>query len=433
MSHSRLVFGGGGRGGISSRKFACVLVSHQPAHAREQESFVNLRPGRFSSGASYQYHSNLPDLSHLIDTTTKSFCPGREEACLSHMSRLKAAQSLDLSYDHESQTLKATAVWPLQKQALVVSTAGRHRTEVGILTMDSRPNPEVHEQGVAGLLTVLGEQMKPSVTLFAFPSRHRQADGRFSAAFLAPTGLHPTLRLTVETTKPAPSDVKEDWNCGLYSYFTLPRVIFADKYQLNDPLFLASKNISTLSFISQPVDLEAPEYVMKIWGSSLLLELAPPKGNSKKESGPWTAHVPLHLRYLEPKEGGYSGVHIPYPAVFWACAGGAGGDGDGDGGVFAKSPFDRAHLGYDGLFEQKTLFWHVDPVPEPGAGVGGDSLMNVVIVPVADVEQTGWVSPVTLLVIMLGFGWVLERLFGALTRYRGERAIAEKVETKKTQ
>lgn len=73
--------------------------------------------------------------------------------------------------------------------------------------------------------------------------------------------------------------------------------------------------------MTQPVDLEAPEYVMPQWGSSVLLELPPPSSQTrdKEENKEWTAKIPLYLRYLAPAEGGYSSISVPYPAVFWAC------------------------------------------------------------------------------------------------------------------
>lgn len=319
--------------------------------------------------------------------------------------------------------------------------------EVGILTPDESPHVEPHELGVTGLLTVLGEDTKPSPVLFSFPSRHmpappplpQQQRSTFSAAFLSPTGLHPTLQLRFEGPTRAPvveegEDGEEESPCSLHAYLTLPRSIFADRYQLADELFLASKNLTALRYASQPVDLEAPDYVMQVWGSSVLLELRPPSSSSssstrtrttavktdsdKEGETSWTAEIPLHLRYLAPAPGGYAEIEVPYPAVFWACPA-------EEGTKFPNSPFDRANLGYDGLFGPRTQFWHVSPEPmkkllgEEGGwddGVGVGVLMNSVKVPVLDLDKAAWVRSGTAAVVLLGFAWVVWKLVGVYVR-----------------
>ncbi len=178
------------------------------------------------------------------------------------------------------------------------------RTEVGLLAPDTPANLEPHELAVSGHLAVLGQDDQPSAALFSFPSRHRHSDAAFSCSFLEPTGLHPTLQLRVTSGRPP----VEDSFCALHAYLTLPRTIFADRYQLADELFLQSKNLTALRHMTQPVDLEAPDYAVKLWGSAVLVELAPP---TSKADHPWTAEVPLHLRYLAPAPGGYATVEIP--------------------------------------------------------------------------------------------------------------------------
>lgn len=130
---------------------------------------------------------------------------------------------------------------------------------------------------MTGGLTVLGEHTKPSPVLFNVPARHRRhnevaAGSSFSAKFLEPTGLHPALHLTVSSARPPVDDAY----CAIHAHFTLPKTIFADRYQLADDLFLQSKNLTALRYSSSPVDLEAPAYATKPWGSGVLLELAPP-------------------------------------------------------------------------------------------------------------------------------------------------------------
>lgn len=274
---------------------------------------------------------------------------------------------------------------------------------MGILAWDAPPNIEAHEVGASGILVVLGENTEPSPTFFAFPSRHRLTDASFSSEFLSPTGLHPTLQLSISSNF-APA---EDANCVPYAHLTLPKTIFADRYQLDDALFLASKNLTASRYTSLPVDLEAPAYTTKSWGSSVLLELAPPTSD-KPEA--WTVEVPLHLRYLEPSATGEVKAEIPYPAVFWTC--------DSHDAINSPSnPFDRLGLGYDDLFGPTTAFWHVTPQPEVG-----NRLTNAIMVPVLKDGASAWVGSGTAAVVTLGFAWVLWKLLSVYrtSGYGGE-------------
>ncbi|EON98105.1 putative protein pbn1 protein [Phaeoacremonium minimum UCRPA7] len=382
-----------------------------------EASFTTLPNERFSHSTAFQYHSPLDNLERFIQAVVR-LCPNSDPSCETRVKALEEATSLDVSYDTISHALKLTATWPLQERPLLVSSTSKHRTEVGILSADNPPNLEPYELGISGLLTVLGQDSKPSATLFSFPSRHRQSGSTFSSDFLEPAGLHPTLQLRVSSPKP-PSD---DSFCALHAYFTLPRTIFADRYQLSDPLFMASKNLTALRYMSQPVDLEAPEYLTKLWGSAVLLELSPP---STETQGSWTAEVPLHLRYLKPAPGGYEDTEVSYPAVFWACA-------TEEGTKFPNNPFERVNLGYDGLFGPRTVFWHVDPKP-----ARGERLMSEITVPVLDYDgDKGWggvINAGTAAVVLLGFAWVVWRLLSVLLRTGYGSAPAKKAEDKKKQ
>lgn len=264
-----------------------------------------------------------------------------------------------------------------------------NRLELGILSIEKAQ--EIEEISLGGFLMVVGEDAKPSPTLFAFPARHHPSSSTFTISFLQPTGLHPTLELEISSGKP-PND---EQTCSLLAYFTLPRTIFADKYQLSDPLFLESKNLTNIHYISSPVDLEAPEYAMKLWGSSLLLELAPP-AQGLDES--WTSQIPLHLRYLTPTSNtsGQAPIEAPFPVLFWACVA-------EEGSKFPINPFDRVNLGYDGLFGPKTMFYHLSPTSEAVDG----RLLNTISVPVLDLDRSNNVEWGTAIVVVLGFAWVM--------------------------
>lgn len=383
-----------------------------------ETSFTTLPNDRFSHSTAYQYYQPLESLSSLIAYAKNTLCPPaspsdpQDSSCTARVDSLITASTLDISYDTISHALKITASWPHTDQPLAITTpksATAHRIEVGVLTAgDDDPSLEAHEIGMAGVLTVLGQDKKPSQTMFSFPARHRRIDGgAFTTTFLQPTGLHPALRLQMNANaiKPPPppssSAATEGEGCALHAYFTLPRGVFADKYQLADDLFLGSKNLSALRYMSQPVDLEAPAYVMDLWGSAVLLELSPPRVTPPPDepSWTWTAEVPLHLRYLAPASGGYAHLEVPYPAVFWACT-------TEEGTKFPVSPFERVNLGYDGLFGPRTVFWHVDPQPVTAGG----RLMSSIRVPVLDTDRAGWVSVGTAAVVMLGFGWIVWKL-----------------------
>jgi hypothetical protein len=373
----------------------------------EQASFTALPISRFSHSTAYQFFQPLNDISPLIQYAKDDLCPPDDTKCPARVDDLRTAVALDIDYDTISHALKLTAQWPRQRQTLRIASHPTYRTEVGVLHPDLPPTLEPHELGIAGHLTVMGQHKTPQITAFAFPSRHRHAEGSFSAAFVQPPGLHPTLRLSIKSRVPPFGE-----SCAPHAYFTLPKAIFADRYQLEDPLFLASKNISALRHMTQPVDLEAPAYAMRPWGSGVLLELA------TSGSHEWSAEVPLHLRYLEPVAGGYRDIEIPYPVVFWACTA-------EEGTKFPTNPFDRVNLGYDGLFGPRTVFWHLDPKPEGGR----KTLLNSIRVPVLDTDRGGWVNVGTAVVVFLGFAYVVLKLVQAYLRagYIGhEKAAAEK-------
>ncbi|KAG7290959.1 hypothetical protein NEMBOFW57_000965 [Staphylotrichum longicolle] len=344
-----------------------LLTGTQDLHLRwvsttayETESFTSLPKERFSHSAAFQYYQKLDSLSPFIQYAKDQLCQQADASCTARLDSLSKAGSLDISYDTVQHVLRVTALWPYQRQQLRAATSHRQvRTEVGILSTDKPQTLEPHEIGISGLLTVLARTRSPrqpcsaSRPATATPSRPSQPSFSPQRASIQPCNSVWLLTAPIAGGQLHP-----------YAYLTLPRTVFADKYQLSDPLFLASKNLTALRYSTQPVDLEAPEYVMTQWGSSVLLQLAPPRSEretkAKADEGEWTAEIPLHLRYLSPEKGGYSAVDVPYPAVFWACEA-------GEGVAFPPNPFEKGNLGYDGLFDEGTVFWHVEPRPV-GAG-----------------------------------------------------------------
>ena len=219
-------------------------------------------------------------------------------------------------------------------------------------------------------------------------------------SFSDPASLAPPL------AKPA------DSQCALHAYLTLPSVLFPDPYQLSttDSLFLSSHNLVAARSISGETDLEAPDYVLEKWGSNVLLELATPDVaeyfSQSAADTTWDVTIPLHLRYLAPSNTSTTSVQIPWPIVFWACTA-------EEGTKFPVNPFDRVNLGYDGLFGTRTMFYHLDPVVKDGG-----KLVSTLKVPVLNTEAIGseWVESGTVVVVLLGWMWVVWKMVGGWKR-----------------
>lgn len=229
------------------------------------------------------------------------------------------------------------------------------------------------------------------------------------------------------------------YTCGLHTYLTLPSSIFADKYQLStsDPLFLNSHNLLSLRSISGETDLEAPDWVVPRWGSTLLLELATPESSSPESSSHpasqlWDITIPLHLRYLHPSSSGTRPISIPWPTVFWACTT----DSETETSV---NPFDRTNLGFESQFGPGTLFYYF----HPSALGSSRDLVEEIKVPVLTIEdgekgvlQARRIELGTVIVVVLGFVWVLWKLgivfkTSGVGRSGADSGRSNKVEEKK--
>lgn len=401
---------------------------------------------RFAQTASLQYYSLLPSIKHLAAYLQRTVCTPSDLVCLHTTSLLNLADSVDVDYDSISHTLTLTAMWSRQPE-VIYDPIGEFTTldawnldielhrpsdkvEVGILS--PAPVTDPSDLQLSGFLTVVGEDDHAKPTLFSFPSRHHSlspdqaALQRYSVSFDQPTGLHPILRISFPSASSLiePHPKPEGSVCALQTYLTLPSHIFADKYAFlsNDPLFRTTHHLGHLRSISGETDLEAPDYVVEKWGSSLLLEIQTPQtptntshhhNNSANQvsGGPgadasWDATIPLHLRYLAPQPHGTSTIQIPWPVLFWACTA-------DDGTKFPVNPFDRTQLGYDGLFGPRTMFYHLDPAPLPHYNNNNNgTLAERIVVPVLDTEIASprTVEYLTIAAITLGFLWVLFKL-----------------------
>lgn len=403
----------------------------------------------------------LPSLNHLVQYIQRRICKHADEHCIHSASLLNISNTVDIDYDSISHTLTFAARWsrppaifyePLSGNVtedawslIVDSYSGAEKVEVGVLSNESPTDPS--EINLSGFLTVVGQDDRPQPTLFSFPSRHhslptaQSKDQEYTLSFLQPTGLHPTMQISFPSAAnlEPPANRPADSVCALHSYLTLPSALFADKYQLStsttDPLFLHSHHLIALRSISGETDLEAPDYVVQQWGSNLLLELATPTSHpatAARENEPtpppaWNITIPLHLRYLNPSPSGQTPIEIPYPILFWACTA-------DEGGKFPVNPFDRVNLGYEGLFGSRTMFYHLQPRPPAASGssprgafvvgnggthrdVEGRMVLKIQV-PVLNLGgswvTSEWVEWGTVMAVLIGFGWVLWRLWTPL-------------------
>ncbi|KAL9610320.1 MAG: hypothetical protein Q9167_004951 [Letrouitia subvulpina] len=298
---------------------------------------------------------------------------------------LHNADYLDLDYDATSQTLVLTSFWhapaPMSEAwtERITHFAGRAKVEVGVLANEQAV--EVEELSMGGYLVVIGEE------------KQLNNGNLFFASFGFPTGLHPNLQISLSHTRMKTVQP----SCALHAYLTLPSSVFLDKYQLSSANFLKSVNLHSIRALSGETDLEAPDWSVSKWGSTVLLELAPPKHDSNRE-GVWHATLPLHFRYLSPTAEAVNQVEIPWPTVFWACPA-------GEGAEMSVNPFDRANLGYDGLFGPRTIFYHLQPKLS-----GNDSLVERLEVPVLELSSLERIENETMTVVLVGVLWIIWKL-----------------------
>ncbi|KAH8702558.1 protein pbn1 [Talaromyces proteolyticus] len=386
-----------------------------------QESFTQppILSTRFSSAASLQYHTTLPSIRHFTEKIQHQICSSKDTACIDSISELISADSVDIDYDAISHTLVISAFWSQPPPGesgwadLITKSANSasQKIEIGLLTSEKAVDAE--DLTLGGYLAVVGENKELKPTLFSFPSRHHPLpdDATYTTKFETPTGLHPTLKISLSPSAVVRPSAPEDAMCALHTYLTLPSFIFADKYQLSttDELFLNSHNLVALRAISGETDLEAPDWVLPQWGSNLLLELAHPTDTSHS----WDVTIPLHLRYLKPSQSGFQSAPLSWPVVFWACTA-------EDGTKMGINPFDRVNLGYEGLFGPKTMFFQL----HPGHYNNSDSrrerrLVEEISVPVLQTAEGDMLvrgktarqlELGTLIAIVLGFVWVLWKL-----------------------
>lgn len=87
------------------------------------------------------------------------------------------------------------------------------------------------------------------------------------------------------------------------------------------------------------------------------------------------------------------------------------------------SPFDRVHLGYEGLFGPRTMFYHLRPEHSPRVGSGNSAAEGLVENVQVPALEAGWDVGVewgTVVVVLVGFIWVVGKLVGTTTHLEGK-------------
>lgn len=110
------------------------------------------------------------------------------------------------------------------------------------------------------------------------------------------------------------NDTFDHDTCSLHAMYTLSNHVFVDKYQLAQLAQFGSGGIQEIRGVWGETNLEDPSYHTPGWGSVVLVDI------SDDLETTLTLELPLHLRYLEPVDGGGKRhVDILPPEIFWAC------------------------------------------------------------------------------------------------------------------
>lgn len=377
-----------------------------------------------------QFYSPADSIAPFHDYLRELVCGSdADQKCGSRIDHLQNADYVDITYDAISQSLVLSAFTSQQAepwQLTIAAPAPEQKVEIGVLGLDNAIDPEgitlsgfIHVVGVDNKLgnfppSPLHSQSTSSYlslepVYFTFPAKHHLHPATYSLSIPEPAGLHPKLELSI--TSPV-SPPRED--CTLNAYYTLPRTLFVDKYQLSsaNPQLLESLKIRRLRDVRGEIDLEAPAWESDLWGSSILVEVDPARHDDGDGTNMLKVELPVHTRYQEPRNVTSAPTQFALPSVFWACK-------SEDWTGMSKNPFNRVRLGYEHMFPEQTMFYHLAPAEEGWKAID---------VPVLDVGYAEMVKVGTVGVIVAGFVWVLLK-----TITTAVRAQRREVGPKKTQ
>ena len=247
--------------------------------------------------------------------TLWSFLSGKTDPLL--LPQLAHADVIEFDILPHSQ-IQLRALWSSAPHAegwrLNITSYGDTRVEVGIFEKGSGEDKD--EYALEGLRAVLDVHGDFEPTLFTFPHRHHVLKSGEITTILDPAyGSHPVLRsqLPRSAFRGPVENTLDHESCQLHALYTLPKEVFVDKYQLAQLSQFKSGGIEDIRGIWGETDLEDPTYKTRGWGSVVLLDVS-------KSDNSTTLELPLHLRYLEPVDGGgKTQVDLLPPELFWAC------------------------------------------------------------------------------------------------------------------
>ena len=249
------------------------------------------------------------------EETRVRFCGLRATACCIVEIQRADVIDFDVIYPRTIQIREIWASAPHGKWQLYIPSQSDTLIEVGIFGEGTGEDKD--EYALTGVRAILGEYKNFEPTSFTFPHRHHiHHSNKLNSSLSPPYGSHPTLQTTLPKSalQPPLNNTLDYETCNLHALFTLSKEVFVDKYQLAQLAQFQSGGIKHLRGVWGETDLEDPSYKTKGWGSVVLIDISP----TEEEL---TLKLPLHLRYLDPLEGGGNRhLDILPPEVFWACA-----------------------------------------------------------------------------------------------------------------
>lgn len=91
----------------------------------------------------------------------------------------------------------------------------------------------------------------------------------------------------------------------------------------------------------------------------------------------------------------------------------------------STNPFDRVNLGYESLFGQRTMFYHLQPTQSTAMSDSGGQLVENLQVPVLAQGWDGYVEAGTVGCVFLGVLWLIWKL---LRQKESRRVLHPKAE-----
>jgi hypothetical protein len=362
------------------------------------------QPITIPGGLSYLHIDSLPltTLNTLLETLW-SLISAKTDPLL--LPQLAHADVIDFDVLSRNQ-IQIRAIWAASPHSdgwrFNITSYADSRVEVGIFKEGSGEDKD--EYALEGVRVILDEHNDFEPTIFTFPHRHHVLSSVLRTNLNPANGSHPVISTIISpgSFRGLVDRTIDYETCGLHALYTLSKDVFVDKYQLAQFAQFKSGGIENVRGIWGETDLEDPAYKTPGWGSIVLLDV------SNTESAT-TLELPLHLRYLEPVDGGgKTEVNLLPPELFWACENTVEGisvrapaDKDFDISPFGSSSRSVLHT----LFPDHTVFYHLTN-HHTGYPATDDGLLPL-YVPVADPSQAPLVQTLTVSGILLGFTYLL--------------------------